>query len=163
MIVRKDRPLANNQPERLASCKWSSRGTGLLQMIIQRIWPLANDHPTMPMTQLTFPGKFEKLKSWHWGLVTVTVREWPGQYSQFFFNVFIWYTCEGVWSSASSVDRSSSALCLPVWFTRSSPYIYWWCKLRFDILEAYLIFVIFLHGKNFLIIKFSPKNANFSR
>ena len=28
---------------------------------------------------------------------------------------------------------------------------------------AYLIFVIFLHGQNFWIIKFTPKNANFLR
>ena len=28
---------------------------------------------------------------------------------------------------------------------------------------AYLIFVIFLHEQNFWIIKFTPKNANFSR
>ena len=31
--------------EELAFCKWSSRGAGLLQMIIQRDWALANDHP----------------------------------------------------------------------------------------------------------------------
>ena len=29
--------------------------------------------------------------------------------------------------------------------------------------KAYLIFVIFLHGQNFWRIKFTPKNANFSR
>ena len=33
----------NHNPEDPASCKWSSGGTGHLQMIIQRIWPLAND------------------------------------------------------------------------------------------------------------------------
>ena len=31
-----------------ASCKWSSRGTSLLQMIIRRGRPLANDHPEGP-------------------------------------------------------------------------------------------------------------------
>ena len=31
--------------EELAFCKWSSRGAGPLQMIIQRDWALANDHP----------------------------------------------------------------------------------------------------------------------
>ena len=29
--------------------------------------------------------------------------------------------------------------------------------------KTYLIFVIFLHGQNFWKIKFTPKNANFSR
>ena len=29
--------------------------------------------------------------------------------------------------------------------------------------NSYLIFVIFLHGQNFWRIKFTPKNANFSR
>ena len=33
------------------------------------------------------------------------------------------------------------------------------CKL----VDTYLIFVIFLHGHNFWRIKFTPKNANFSR
>ena len=37
-------PLAIDHPEDLATCKWSSRGTGHLQMIIWRIWPLPNDH-----------------------------------------------------------------------------------------------------------------------
>ena len=31
------------------------------------------------------------------------------------------------------------------------------------LLSAYLIFVIFLHWQNFWRIKFTPKNANFSR
>ena len=34
--------------EELASCKWSSGRAGLLQMIIQRGRPLANDHPERP-------------------------------------------------------------------------------------------------------------------
>ena len=34
--------------KRPASCKWSSEGTGLLQMIIWRGWPFANDHPDVP-------------------------------------------------------------------------------------------------------------------
>ena len=34
MIIRRDQPLTNDNPEEPASCKWSSRGTGLLQMII---------------------------------------------------------------------------------------------------------------------------------
>ena len=45
MIIWRDRPLANDHPEDPASCKWSSRGSGLLQMIIRMIRPLANDHP----------------------------------------------------------------------------------------------------------------------
>ena len=47
-INRSDRPLANDHLEGPASCKWSSEGTRLLQMIIQRDRPLANDHPEGP-------------------------------------------------------------------------------------------------------------------
>ena len=60
MIIRRIRPLANHNPQDLASCKWSfggsshlkwsSRGSDLLQMIIWRIWPLSNDHPEDPAT-----------------------------------------------------------------------------------------------------------------
>ena len=50
MIVWIDRPLANDHPEDLASCKWSSGGSGLLQMIIQQIQPLANDHMEVQAT-----------------------------------------------------------------------------------------------------------------
>ena len=39
------RPLANDHSEGPASCKVSSSGTGLFQMIIQRDWPFPNDHP----------------------------------------------------------------------------------------------------------------------
>ena len=35
MIIQRDRPFANDHPEDLASCKWSSGGTSLLQMIIR--------------------------------------------------------------------------------------------------------------------------------
>ena len=38
-------PLANHHPEGPAPCKWSSKGTGLLQTNIPRVQPLANDHP----------------------------------------------------------------------------------------------------------------------
>ena len=38
------RPFANDHPDGPASCKWSSRWTGLLKMIIQMNWPLTNDH-----------------------------------------------------------------------------------------------------------------------
>ena len=44
MIIRRIWPLAYNHLEDLASCKWSSGGSGLLHMIIRRIKPLANDH-----------------------------------------------------------------------------------------------------------------------
>jgi len=36
---------SKDHPKGPASCKWSSEGTGLLQMIIRRDRPLANDHP----------------------------------------------------------------------------------------------------------------------
>ena len=55
MINRRIRPLANDHqedrtsckwsPRGLATCQWSSGGTGHLLMIIRRIQPLANDHP----------------------------------------------------------------------------------------------------------------------
>ena len=45
MIIRIDWPLANDHPDGPASCKWSSRSTGLLQMLSQIDLPLANDHP----------------------------------------------------------------------------------------------------------------------
>ena len=44
MIIWRDRPLANNHPERPTSCKRSSGRAGLLQMIIRRGRPLANNH-----------------------------------------------------------------------------------------------------------------------
>ena len=81
----------------------------------------------------------------------LNVREWPGQHLQFlayfwliysyifrYTYIFYWKTYQGVWSSASSVNQSSSALCLLVWSTRRSSYIYWWYKLRFDLLEVLL-------------------------
>ena len=37
-----------DHPEGPASCKWSSRGASLWQMIIRRCRPLANDHPEGP-------------------------------------------------------------------------------------------------------------------
>ena len=36
---------ANDHPKDRASCKWSSGGSGHLQIIIRRIRPLANNHP----------------------------------------------------------------------------------------------------------------------
>ena len=60
MIIWRIWPLVNDQPEDPATCKWSSWGTGNLQMIIQRIrllqmiiWriqPLANDQLEDPAT-----------------------------------------------------------------------------------------------------------------
>ena len=50
MIIWRIRPLANDHPEDPASCKWSSGGSGLLQMIIQQIQPLANDHMEVQAT-----------------------------------------------------------------------------------------------------------------
>ena len=44
MIICMIRPPANDHMEDPASCKWSSRGTGLLQTIIWRDQPPANDH-----------------------------------------------------------------------------------------------------------------------
>ena len=43
VVVRSSRPLANYHPEGPASCKLSSRGAGLLQIIIRRGRPLANE------------------------------------------------------------------------------------------------------------------------
>ena len=48
MIIRSGQSLANDHSEWPASCKWSTRGAGLLQMIIWRGRPLANDHPEGP-------------------------------------------------------------------------------------------------------------------
>ena len=44
MIIWIDRPLANDHPEQLASCKWSYGLISLLQMIDRIEWSLANDH-----------------------------------------------------------------------------------------------------------------------
>ena len=46
MIFRMNQPLAlaNDHQDGPASCKWSSEGTGLLHLIIQRIWLFANEH-----------------------------------------------------------------------------------------------------------------------
>ena len=51
-----NRPLANDHPEGLVSCKWSSWGTGLMQMIIRRDWPLANDHLKGPASLSSPPS-----------------------------------------------------------------------------------------------------------
>ena len=48
MIIRRIPPLANDNLEGEGGCKWSSRGSGHLQMIIWMIRPLANDHPEDP-------------------------------------------------------------------------------------------------------------------
>ena len=48
MIIRRNRSLANDHTEELASCKWSSGETSLLQMIIRKNQPLANDHLEAP-------------------------------------------------------------------------------------------------------------------
>ena len=41
-------PVTHDNPEEPASCKWSSGGAGLLQIIIWGGRPLANDHPEGP-------------------------------------------------------------------------------------------------------------------
>ena len=43
--IERGQPLANDHPEGPTPCKWLSRGTSLLQMIIWRGRPLANDYP----------------------------------------------------------------------------------------------------------------------
>ena len=45
MIIRRILPPANDHTEDLVPCKWSTGGSGLLQMIIRRIRLLVNDHP----------------------------------------------------------------------------------------------------------------------
>ena len=45
MVIQRGRPVANDDLEGPASCKWSSRGAGLLQMMIWRDRSLANDYP----------------------------------------------------------------------------------------------------------------------
>ena len=47
-VMRMDQLLANEHPDGQAACKWSSRWTALLQMIIRMDRPLANDHPDRP-------------------------------------------------------------------------------------------------------------------
>ena len=67
MIIWMDRPLANDHPDGPASCKFSSGKTGLLQLIIQRIRPLANDHPAT-----------SKWSSGGSGLLQMIIwRDWP--------------------------------------------------------------------------------------
>ena len=48
MIILRIRPLTNDHLEEPASRKWSSGGSGHLQMIIWRDRPFANDHPEDP-------------------------------------------------------------------------------------------------------------------
>ena len=48
MIIQRIPPLANDHMEGPATGKWSSGGSGLLQMIIWKFLPLANDHPEEP-------------------------------------------------------------------------------------------------------------------
>ena len=56
MIIWRIWPLANDPPDDPASCKWSSGGSGLLEMIIRRDQPLANDHQS-PLSLLSpLPG-----------------------------------------------------------------------------------------------------------
>ena len=60
----------NDHPEDPASCKWLSRGSGHLQMIIWRDRPLANDHPEDPA--------FCKWSSGGSGLLQMVIwRDWP--------------------------------------------------------------------------------------
>ena len=54
MIIRRDRPLANNHPEGLTSCKLSSWGADLLQIIIQGAGLLQMNIPHI--SQLCLPG-----------------------------------------------------------------------------------------------------------
>ena len=70
LALQRIRPLSNDHPEDLATCKWSSGGSGHLQMIIWRDRPLANDH-------------LEDLASCKWssggsGLLQMIIwRDWP--------------------------------------------------------------------------------------
>ena len=48
MIILMDWPLANDHPDRPASCKWSSGLISLLQMLIRMERPLANDYQDGP-------------------------------------------------------------------------------------------------------------------
>ena len=70
MIVRMDRPLANDHQDGPASCKWSSGWTDLLQMIIRMDRPFANDHPDWPASC--------KWSSWWTILLQMIIRNnWP--------------------------------------------------------------------------------------
>ena len=88
MIMQRIQPLANDHPEDTASCKLSSRGSGLLQIIIQRTWPHANNHPAtwkwssrgfgllQMIIQRIRPlanDHLEGLASYKWSSVTVTL------------------------------------------------------------------------------------------
>ena len=52
IIIQRIRPLANDHPEDKASCKWSSAGTGLLQMIIHHPSHLCQDPDSISRTFL---------------------------------------------------------------------------------------------------------------
>ena len=45
VVKMRGRPLASDDPKGPASCKWSSGGASLLQMMFRRDWPLTNSHP----------------------------------------------------------------------------------------------------------------------
>ena len=69
------RPLANDDPEGQASCRWSSGGAGLLQMMIRRDRPLADGHPEGPLAN----DDTEGLASCRWssggtGLLQMIIR-----------------------------------------------------------------------------------------
>ena len=57
LIIWMDRPLANNHPDGLVSCKWSYGSTDFLQMITWRDRPLANDHLEGPASRKWSSGR----------------------------------------------------------------------------------------------------------
>ena len=79
-IIRRDLPLANDHLKGSASCKWLSEGTGLLQMMISRERPLANDNPKGPPLA---NDHSKALASRNWSsqgigpLQMIIQRDWP--------------------------------------------------------------------------------------
>ena len=53
-MIRRDRPLANDDPKGPASCKWSSGGAGLLQMIIWRAAAVRGEIGDFKIHELSF-------------------------------------------------------------------------------------------------------------
>ena len=66
MIIWNGGPPANDHPDELASCKWSSGWTDLLQMIIRMDWPLASYHPYGPPLANDYPEGLASCK-WSYG------------------------------------------------------------------------------------------------
>ena len=87
MIIQRIRPLANDHPGDPAFCKWSSRGTSLLQMITLRGRPLVNDHPS-PWSPL--PGSRFNLgdlsRTIFLFFIDVFTKQWGRQKLEHFFS-----------------------------------------------------------------------------